>query len=371
MNKIYALPFTLSPDRAPQVVELANYITEHKILGLFKLIKSMVMKTLPQVSDASRIQIRKAYLPIWYYDMAIRANVTRESDGQERELLGVGLNGFWTGHTWDPMCYLSFGFPLQVDSASLQPFSADTINNDDDIQVIPFTTDPFQDLEDHVATGALEGLSVGHGKQAVKLGQADMVFSAAYPLYFPVYIAKVDDDSDTVIVVGGQSDNPPVFKYKPEQRQRPWMNSGEWIRLDVTDPSWRVGLPVSPLQELCKLFVDKAVNDLVTNREPRRPIQWDDVRIQSYKDHQKENKGYIEQLYKVWAQQGMLTQLDHMDGDKKTLGMGKNGLELKSAEQFKQEILDSVGNDLKKLEALEPQWLKDYNYNKINNGGQQ
>jgi hypothetical protein len=40
-NKIYALPFKLSPERAPQVVELANYITEHKILGLFKLIKSV------------------------------------------------------------------------------------------------------------------------------------------------------------------------------------------------------------------------------------------------------------------------------------------------------------------------------------------
>lgn len=40
-KKIYALPFKLSPERAPQVVELANYITEHKILGLFKLIKSV------------------------------------------------------------------------------------------------------------------------------------------------------------------------------------------------------------------------------------------------------------------------------------------------------------------------------------------
>lgn len=331
----------------------------------------MFMKTLPQVSDESRIQIRKAYLPFWYYDVAIKANVTQESNGQERELLGVGLNGYWTGHTWDPMCYLSFGFPIQVDSTALQPFSPG--DNDDDIEVIPFTTDPFQDLEDHVSD-ALEGLRVGHGKQAVTLSQAQTVFSAAYPLYFPVYIAQVD--SDTVIVVGGQSENPPVFKYMPkeqQQLQRSWLNNSEWIRLDVSDPSWRVGLPVSPLQQLCKMFTDKVVKaQLADGRDnERKPIPWnDDVRIQSYPDHEKENKGYVGQLFKVWAQQGMLTHLDLMDGNKTTLGMGKNGLEMKSAEQFKEEILGSVGDDLKKLEEMEPQWLKDYNNKKISDGSQ-
>jgi hypothetical protein len=40
-NKIFALPFKLSPERAPQVVDLANYITEHKFLGFFRLLKSV------------------------------------------------------------------------------------------------------------------------------------------------------------------------------------------------------------------------------------------------------------------------------------------------------------------------------------------
>ncbi|CAO3642445.1 unnamed protein product [Cunninghamella echinulata] len=38
-EKVYALPFKLSEERAPQVIELANYITEHKFLGFFKLLK--------------------------------------------------------------------------------------------------------------------------------------------------------------------------------------------------------------------------------------------------------------------------------------------------------------------------------------------
>lgn len=40
-EKIYALPFKLSEERAPQIIELTNYITEHKFLGFFKLLKSV------------------------------------------------------------------------------------------------------------------------------------------------------------------------------------------------------------------------------------------------------------------------------------------------------------------------------------------
>ncbi|ORZ13678.1 hypothetical protein BCR42DRAFT_355108 [Absidia repens] len=392
-SKIYALPFKLSPEKAPQVVDLANYITEHKFLGFFRLLKSMLLKTLPQVSNTSHIQIRKAYLPFWYYDMAIKATVTRENDdGPERELLAVGLNNYWTGHTWDPMCYLSFGFPLTVDASTLQPFSTIIDNNNDDddeedIDIIPFTTDPFQDLAPQVSS-ALEGVQVRQTGQVFDISKAELVFGAAYPLYFPVYIAQVESDKDTVIVVGGQSDNPVVFKYHPEKKSKTtkatdndeemttpastttkhWLNNGEWIRLDVTDPSWRVGLPVSPLQELCKKFMDKVVNKqdgstLATTA--RKPIAWDDVRIQAYPTYQQGNKDYVQQLYKVWAQQGMLTRLDNVSGNQRTLGMGKNGLEMKSADQFKEEILNSVGDDLQKLEQVEPQWLKEYNHQAI------
>ncbi|KAI8098703.1 uncharacterized protein BX664DRAFT_309751 [Halteromyces radiatus] len=347
-SKIYALPFKLSAERAPQV---------------------MFFKSLPTVSDTSHIRIRKAYLPIWYYDMAITANVTRDSDGKERELLGVALDGFWTGHTWDPMCYLSFGFPVVLDKTTLRPFTSmyDNVDDKEDIEVIPFSTDPFQDLGDHVSK-ALEGVHVGHLKQAMTIGKAALAFGAAYPLYFPVYIGQVRDNKEQVIVVAGHSDNPPVFKHTPGNKgAKQWLNGGNWIRLDVTDPSWRVGAPISPLQELCKIFMDKVVNKMDEDGNPtlantsRRPIQWDDTRIQSYVSYEKDNKTYLKQLFKVWAQQRMLSHLEGMDGNRRTFGMGADGFVVKTADQFKTEILNKIGDELETLEKVEPLWLKEYN----------
>lgn len=369
------------------------------------------MKTLPNVSETSNIQMRKAYIPFWYYDMAIKATVKQTKNGQERELLCVGLDEYWVGHQWSPMCYLSFGFPISFDEKSLKPFNQiyeeimendtnnkkenndedDNNNSSKDIEIIPFTTDPIQDLAQYIPT-ALEGLIIGKGtKHESELTNAELVFGAAYPIYFPVYIAQVDSENKNglhnILVIGGHSENPTIFKYDPidgdgnKKKNKKmtlseqWINGGQWIRLDVTDPSWRVGIPMSPIQELCKQFMAKVVN---RTEEPniasasRQPISWDqDLRIQPFPHHQKENKNYIEQLFKVWAQQSMLTRLDTMNPDMKTIGVGEHGLELQTAEKFKENILAKVGEELQKLETLEPQWLKDYNNQLIQQKQQQ
>ncbi|CAO3642449.1 unnamed protein product [Cunninghamella echinulata] len=356
----------------------------------------MFLKTLPKVSETSNIQMRKAYIPFWYYDMAIKATVKQKSNGEEREILCVGLDEYWIGHQWSPMCYLSFGNPISINADTLKPFNQiyeeimENKNNDDnnnnnsnsnsDIEVIPFTTDPIQDLAAYIPT-ALEGLTLCKDtKNECQLSNAELVFGAAYPLYFPVYIAQVDAENKnglhTVLVIGGHSENPPIFKYDPiDDANEKEKKIGQWIRLDVADQSWRVGYPKSPLQDLLSQFMSQVVNreedpNLVT--KPRQPIPWDqDVRIQAYTLHQKENKSYIEQLFKVWAQQNMLTKLDTMDPDKKTIGMGEKGLEVQTAEKLKETILEKVGEELKKLETLEPHWLKEYNHQLIKQKQQQ
>ncbi|CAO3611773.1 unnamed protein product [Cunninghamella blakesleeana] len=400
-EKIYALPFKLSEERAPQIIELTNYITEHKFLGFFKLLKSMFLKTLPNVTDTSNIQMRKAYLPFWYYDMAIKATVKHTKSGEEREILCVGLDEYWVGHQWSPMCYLSLGFPISIDEKSLKPFNQiyqeimENENDDDDddennkvkkdIEIIPFTTDPIQDLAKYIPT-ALKGFTIGKGtKHESELMNTELVFGAAYPLYFPVYIAQVDSDNKNglhnILVIGGHSDNPTIFKFDPIDENNnnnknkkmtlsgQWINGGQWIRLDTTDPSWRVGIPISPVQELCKQFMNKVVDrtdEPTLATAPRQPIPWDDdLRIQPFPHYQKENKNYIEQLFKVWAEQAMLTKLDTMNPDMKTIGVGEHGLEFLTAEKFKENILAKVGEELQKLESLEPQWLKDYNHQLI------
>ncbi|KAI8061794.1 hypothetical protein BC940DRAFT_336755 [Gongronella butleri] len=381
-RKIYALPFKLKEERAPEVAYLTTYVTTHKFLGFFKLLKALVSRSLPKVNDTSNVQVRKVYLPMWYYDTAIRVTVHEEKSNEAVDLLTVSFDSYWPGHTLDPMCFLSFGHPLPIDKDDLRVFDPDAFQEDnDDVQVIPFTTNPIHDLADRVRD-ALPGLTVGKGKQACTVQEAEVVFGASYPLYMPCYIANVNDD-DSVVVIAAHQENPTVYKYevptsssssddddddsaaatKAARNTKQWLNGGQWLRLDVTDPALRVGFPQSPVQEAIGHFMDKVVNS------PQSPllhastssIDWDDLRIQSFKTHDKESKDYLQRLFSVWAKQRMLSALDHAKPGARALGVGKNGFEMKTPEQIKDDILGNLGDELEKLEQAEPAWLKEYN----------
>ncbi|ORX54023.1 hypothetical protein DM01DRAFT_359976 [Hesseltinella vesiculosa] len=366
-KKIYALPFKFPEARAPEVAYLATYVTQHKVLGVFKLLKSMLFSTSdgPKVSeeDTENIQVRKAYIPIWYYDMAIKVKALEPNHGSQVELLTISFDSYWPGHSWDPMCFLSFGFPIPIDKDDLKLFEDVRDDVASDVEVIPFVRDPLNDLAQRVSQ-ALPDFRVGSGRQECEVQEAELAFGAAYPIYMPVYIAQVDA---SVIVMTAHNTNPTVFKYESDASQqrtttKSWLNNPEWLRLDTTDPALRIGFPQSPVQEAIQKFMT-AINS------PQSPlaspsshaIDWDDLRIQPYPLHDKENKEYLQQLFKIWAQQRMLVDLNRVKPGTRALGIGRNGFEMKTSEQIKDDINNKIGQELEKLEHAEPSWLKAYN----------
>lgn len=294
--------------------------------------------------------------------------------GPPREMLGIGFDCFWPGHTWDPMCYLSFGKSISTRMETLVPFTPG-LYEDSDIEIIPFTVNPLADIAER-APEALENLSVNsltHRHGVYTLNNAKVLFSAAYPVYWPVYVAQFTDekhkpdDPPKTVVIGAHSEDPPIYQWessKPGPDQ--WINNGPWVKLDVTEPEWQMGFGNQPP---LKQLVHRYLTEVVGQFQKTDKIDWKDERIQSYTGYENQNKDYLKQLFKVWAERNMLSRIETMDGDEKTIGLGaKEGknprLQVRKVSEIRQEIESRVGEEIEKLEQVEPVWFKEYNKKK-------
>lgn len=339
---------------------------------------------MPDVKDSvASMQVRKAYVPFWYYDMAISGDITPSSTdkneskqallkslGSDRQMLGIAFDSFWPGHTWDPVCYLSFGQSTTTRLSKLVPFTPDLYEGRD-IEILPFSVDPIKDIVDR-ASDALENLkveSMTHKNGQFTINNAKVIFNAAYPIYWPVYIAQFTDQKEETpktIVIGAHSNDPPVYQWdSKKQGAEQWVNNGPWVKVDVTETDWQMGFAKqSPLGNLVQKFMTDAVGQFQTNT-----VQWDDPRIQSYASYETQNKDYLKQLFKVWAERSMLSRIENMDENQKTLGVGgapqnnntQPRLQIKTVGEIRQDIESRVAGELVKLEELEPAWFKEYN----------
>lgn len=345
---------------------------------------------MPDVKESvSSMQVRKAYIPFWYYDMAISADVKPSSTnstekeshealtkamGPPRQMLGIGFDCYWPGHTWDPVSYLSFGQSAATRMEKLVPFTSD-LYQDNDVEVIPFTVDPLKDITER-APQALENLTVNsltHKHGMYTMNNAQVLFNAAYPIYWPVYIAQFTDKKENgeppkTVVIGAHSNDPPLYQWDSKKSgAEQWINNGPWVKLDVTEPEWQMGFGNQPpLRQLVQRYLTQVVGEFQTNT-----VDWKDERIQAYPNYENQNKDYVKQLFKVWAERNMLSRIEGMDENQKTIGLGpvpgtnestsKNPrLQVKTVSEIRKEIESRVSDELIKLEELEPAWFKEY-----------
>ncbi|KAI8877823.1 hypothetical protein K501DRAFT_259739 [Backusella circina FSU 941] len=364
------MPFKLPEEKVSQIVNIASYVNRHAFLSFFKIIKSIFSKKMPDVNESvDSFQVRKAYLPFWIYDMGMTANVKMTSENNsdnlepERELLGIGFDCYWPGTNWNPMSYLCLSQSLLHNADKLVPFTPDLYSDMDDIEVIPFTVNPIHDLEDR-APQAIEGLQLKshtHRSATYTLSDAKVRFNAVYPIYWPVYIAQFSDnnnqDDPRTIVISAHSEDPPIYQYDPTKPEgvEQWINNGPWIKLDVAEPAWQMGFGDNPVIQLVKRFATEAVGQYQTGE-----VHWDDARIQPYPAYQKQNKDYLQQLFKVWSQRNMLVRLEGMDQDQRAFGWGANKVKVQKVADIREGIKDGVAAELDKLASLEPLWFKDY-----------
>ncbi|KAI8368985.1 hypothetical protein BD560DRAFT_370907 [Blakeslea trispora] len=372
LHKVYALPFKLPEEKVHQIVNIASYVNRHAFFGILKILKSIFTRKMPEVSESvTSMQVRKAYIPFWYYDIAISADVTHSSKnendssdvilktmGPVRQILGMSQNCFWPGHSWDPVCYLSLANTLHL--KDLVPFSPDLYQEREDIEVLPFTVNPLEDIVER-APNALENLSLDsptHKSGISTLNNAKVLFSSAYPIYWPVYIAQFteegkEEDKPKTVVIGAHSNDPPLYQWDMNKKgAEQWINNGRWIGLDVTEIEWQVGFSTQPpVRHLEHRFLTEVVGHFQTNKS----IDWSDERIQAYPIYQDQNKKYLIQLFKVWFEQNMLARgfVESKEDEKFRIQMKTGGL-------IRNDIENRVRNELARLKELEPTWYKEY-----------
>ncbi|KAI7901778.1 uncharacterized protein BX663DRAFT_512392 [Cokeromyces recurvatus] len=392
-HKVYALPFNLSEDTIRQSINFASYANQHSFFAIFEIIKSLFTKKTPEVKKyVTNMQIRKVYLPFWYYDMAISADITPfltkagETDETiyqeirpEQQILGIGFNCYWPGHTWDPVCYLSFRSCLTTCLTELVPFTPNLCKGD--IEVLPFSANPLEDLSKH-ASNALENLEIKsalHKNNVIIIRNAKVLFNAAYPIYLPAYIVQYTNDNQkegmetqrTVVI--GAHNSKPILHYWDSNKTgvEQWINNGSWMNLDLSAQTWNINTETrSMIRQLVERFTKEAVGNFQTKK-----IDWTDDCIQAYPKYQHQNKAYLAQLFKIWSERSMLQLLEQMGENRMAVGLHPRvdksntapRIRMVPVKELRQNITNDVRHDLNKLEELEPAWYKQYM--KKQNGG--
>ncbi|KAI9334860.1 hypothetical protein BD770DRAFT_374366 [Pilaira anomala] len=387
-HKIQALPFKLPREEVNRIVNDFPPIEQPFFYSVFNTLKSRLLnKPDIKVECVTSLKVRKAYIPLWYYDIAISANITPSIKfknkylktmaatimGPPRQILGVGLNCFWPGHTWDPICYLNCSQLESYYFDSLVPFTPKLYENSD-IEVIPFTVNPFKDLSDRVPK-ALENLQVNSSvcfQGTYKINSAQVLFHAAYPIYWPVYVVeyigsgKKEGDLPTTIVLGADNAGPlRTFKWDPKwSGVYQWKHNNAWTQFGVTEPEWRykgfLKRNVSILEQLSRRYLVQVVGNFQTKQ-----VNWEDNRILSYTGYRKQNKKYLIKLFEVWIKRGILSRMETMFDNQTILVHGEasdspGGKRSVSVSEHRKEIRSKIGNDLEELKQREPAWYKKY-----------
>ncbi|RCI03798.1 hypothetical protein CU098_005337 [Rhizopus stolonifer] len=320
--------------------------------------------------------------------MAVSADITPSSKdesesaetilktmGPARQMLGIGFDCYWPGHVWDPVCYLSLARSPLTRIEDMVPFSPELYESKDDIEIIPFTVNPLVDIVERTPN-ALEHLTVDsptHKSGILTMHQAKVLFSSVYPIYWPVYIAQFtvdqkEEDKPKTVVIAAHSDDPPIYQWDSSKKgAEQWINNGPWVNLDVTEPEWQMGFGAQPpLRYLVHRFLTEVVGQFQTTT-----IDWDDDRIQAYPNYQHQNREYLKQLFKVWAERNMLSRIEGLDENQRTVGLRRGStaeskdkakplIQVQTVGDIRSGIESRVSQELARLEELEPVWYKEY-----------
>jgi hypothetical protein len=287
-------------------------------------------------------------------------NASNEEDEQSKNtMLGMAFDSFWPGFVFDPLHYVSFGKPHNQDIQDAVPFSPKMYDHLDDVQVFPFTVSPLLDIADRVPLA--DGLQIEDKDIKFQLRDMKLEFAAAYPLYWPVYIAKYkigdgDKEESRTIVLAAHKDDPFFLQWEPDmQGHKQWLNNGSWLNADVTEPFWKMG---KSQRKVLHAAENMYLNDLVGQfGVGGDEINWDDKRILGYPAHNLENKDYLTKLFSLFAKSSMLNMLRTQDTS--VVGVGKGKIEVLPVEKMMQNTEKEIQAAKEELESSRPKWMEE------------
>ncbi|RUP46994.1 S-adenosyl-L-methionine-dependent methyltransferase [Jimgerdemannia flammicorona] len=406
--KIYALPFKLNQDKARSLIDMTASVHKRPFWSAFRMLGSAITgQALRPTDRAENLTFRPAYIPFWYYDLAASCTTTMplprnapddaEPASFTEPLLGIGLNCFWPGHSWAPLTYLSFGLPHGFDEGELVPFNPNVLLDDVEPEILPFTESPLAAIVDRFRAIPSSSLRLMEPRLSIDPRSIRVEFAAAYPLYWPVYIAEFDAPSRAIkrierdgggveegeeeetrktIVLGAHNEDPWICQWEPRQTGiRQWMNNGAWVTMDVTDPMWKL-LPFhnTMLKQFEQRFVDDFLGRYPFDEEEEveeaseegpkvavtaavKAIDWPDKRIMTYPHHQRANKAYVEAMFSWRIKEGMLHSMMKMRDDTPAFGFGRK-TEVKNVGDMKAELRRDIKVAKEEFEEKRPAWVE-------------
>lgn len=315
-----------------------------------------------------------------------------ESNAFTESLLAIGFNCFWPGHNWTPLTYLSFGLPHGFDQDELVPFDSATLGKqlgDVEPEIMPFTESPFTAVIDRFRSIPSLYLQLVDPRLSIDPRSIQLEFTAAYPLYWPVYIAEFDaplrkirsrmndaEDEEVetrrTIVLGAHNTDPWFCEWKPyKQGIHQWMNNGAWAGVDVTDPAWKI-MPFG--NTVLKQFENRFIEDFLgkypfggeeeqqeegvaeSNVAMENGIDWSDRRILAYPHHQRFNKEYVEAMFSWRAKERMLRSISKMSDDTPAFGLAAQKIAVKNVGDMKKELVQEIETAKHEAEEKKPTW---------------
>ncbi|CAM0140784.1 hypothetical protein VKS41_008058 [Umbelopsis sp. WA50703] len=366
-SKIHGLPFKLSEDKAKSLINLTAYVNEHTFASIFKILGSVITRKKPNVTNqAQDLELRQVYLPFWYFDAAVSATCTlKKSATQEKavknEVLGMAFDTYWPGFEFDPLHYVSLGKPHNQDIQDAVPFTPKLYEGRDNVEVFPFTVNPLSDVVDR--SQLVNDFEFSDERSLeYSLDDVKVEFSAAYPLYWPVYIAKFtighdEKKEERTIVLAAHKDDPFFLQWEPTlDGPGQWLNNGTWLNADVTEPYLKPpGQRNSLLKASEKYYTNNVIGQFGAGGEN---IDWEDKRIQSYPVYHRDNKDYLTEMFKVWAHKSMLHMLKTRK-ESMASGLKEGEMELLPHETLMDNTRKELATAEEKMKAAEPAWLKE------------
>ncbi|OZJ01812.1 hypothetical protein BZG36_05167 [Bifiguratus adelaidae] len=378
-RKVYAVPFKLTSDKARNYIDMTASVHKHPVWSAFKILGSIFTRQPPTASDhAQHLNYRPAYLPMWLYDVACTGKATFKATALQDEekgtltspVMGLGMNCYWPGHSWSPLTYLSIigpGIPQEEDLVEFNDSLTQVDGVEGEIEVIPFSRDPVRDILPRLTRLPARHLTLDDPSFSIDPSTVRVDHFAAYPIYWPVYVAEFDGPGDSegserrTILMGAHSNDPFVCQWEPShQGTSQWINNGQWFAIDMT----KTGLGHTSIlrqfeQRLRHDFIDTfPFSPDEASNQPATP-QFDHPSVQPYLPNAPANKKYLEAMYAYRAHQTMLSGLEQMKDDVKTVGLAKGAVRMQDVATVRRELQQAIQQAKGHMEQCRPPWMSD------------
>lgn len=288
---------------------------------------------------------------------AVNSALGDDHHPMKNTMLGMAFDSYWPGFQFDPLHYVSFGKPHNQDIQDAVPFSRKMYDDVDDIEVFPFSVSPLLDIADRVPLA--NGIEIDGIEFKYQLNDLNLEFAAAYPLYWPVYIAKFkigsgESEEDRTIVLAAHKDDPFFLQWEPEmQGYKQWLNNGSWLNADVTEPFWKLSRnKKGVLQTAEQMYLKELVGQFSVGGQD---INWEDKRILAYPAYHLENKEYLTKLYSFFAKSSMVNILRQQDAT--VVGVGKGKIEVLPVEKMIAKAEKEIETAKTEVKEARPKWM--------------